>query len=146
MSVNPIPVGFHTVTPYLLTDDADRLLGFLQKAFNASIQEKVLGPEGRTAHAAVLIGNSMVMLGSKPGTTSNHSMLYLYVDDTDAMYQQALSAGAKSIQEPKNQFYGDRNAAVEDCCGHQWWIGTHVEDVSPEELERRAKEMKHACT
>ena len=141
MKVNPIPAGFSTVTPYLLAEDADKLLSFLEAAFNAVIQERIAGPQGKTAHAQVLIGNSIVMVGGKPGTASNESMLYLYVEDTDAVYHQAIAAGATSILEPVNQFYGDRNAAVKDCCGHQWWIATHVEDVSKEELEIRAKKM-----
>jgi len=141
MEVRAIPEGFNTVTPYLLAEDADQLLTFLQAAFNAIVLEKIAGPQGKTAHAQVRIGNSIVMVGGKPGTASNESMLYLYVEDTDALYHQAIAAGATSILAPINQFYGDRNAAVKDCCGHQWWIATHIEDVSKEELEIRAKQM-----
>ena len=84
--------------------------------------------------------------GARPGVVPTTAMIYLYVTDTDASYKRALAAGGTSVMEPANQFYGDRNAGVKDSAGNQWWIGTHIEDVSPEELDRRMKAMfqKHA--
>ena len=140
--VKAIPDGYHSVTPYLTVSDLPRLLEFVQAAFGATIHEAIAGEDGRVRHAEVQIGDSKVMIGQareehppRPGT------LYLYVEDTDGNYRRAMAAGAKSILEPVDQFYGDRNAGIEDPVGNQWWIATHVEDVSPEEMERRAKEQ-----
>ena len=94
-------------------------------------------PDGSISHADVVIGDSHVMCGQAPDpSAAMPSMLYLYVPD--AAYRRALAAGATSIAEPATQFYGDRHGAVRDCCGNSWWLATHVEDVSPEEMERRA--------
>jgi PhnB protein len=102
-------------------------------------------PDGTVMHAEIQIGNSRVMLGEAKGEHKpSQSMLYLYVEDTDAMYKRAMQAGGISIMEPTNQFYGDRNAGVKDHCDNQWWIATHVEDVSAEEMEKRMKTAK-AC-
>jgi PhnB protein len=135
------PDGYYTVTPYLIVDDLEGLLAYVQAAVGGKATEVHRGPDGKPRHAEVQIGDSKVMMGSsraewpaRPGT------LYLYVDDTDAMYQSSMRAGAKSIMEPADQFYGDRNAGVEDPFGNQWWLATHVEDVAPEELERRMAE------
>ncbi len=97
-------------------------------------------PDGTVRHGEVRIGDSIVMVGEasaqhKPMPTT----LYLYVTDTDATYRRAIQAGATSLTEPADQFYGDRNAGVEDPCGNQWWIATHVEDVAPEEMKRRSE-------
>jgi len=98
-------------------------------------------PDGNVAHGDVLIGDSHVMLGEASGPwPSQPSSIYVYLPDCDAVYKQALAAGGTSVQEPKTQFYGDRHGAVKDVCGNTWWIATHVEDVAPEELERRAAE------
>lgn len=139
MSVKPIPAGYHTVTPYLLASDARKLLDFLKAAFGAVSTEFISDSDGSVAHAEVKIGDSIVMVGGKKNAPLTTSMFYLYVEDTDAVYQQALAAGATSLMEPQNKFYGDRNAAVQDPFGNQWWIATHVEDVSPKELEKRMK-------
>ncbi len=139
MAVQPIPEGFNTVTPYLVVSDAAGLIAFLEKAFDATVTEKMAMPDGTVAHAQLKIGSSMVMMGSSGDCNpALPCMLYLYVEDADALYKQAVAAGAKSVMEPTNMFYGDRNAAVADPAGNQWWIGTHVEDVAPEELARRA--------
>jgi PhnB protein len=145
MPVRAIPEGYHTVTPYLIVSDADRLLTFMKSALNAQVKEEHRLPDGTVMHADVVIGDSHVMLGqaNEKWRTMTGSIL-LYVPDVDATYQAALRAGAKSVQEVKDQFYGDRSGGVEDPTGVTWWISTHVEDVSPEELERRMKAMQPA--
>lgn len=145
MAVKPVPEGYRTVTPYLIVSDPDRLLQFVKSAFNAKVHDEHRGPDGSVMHADVMIGDSHVMMGqaNEKWRTMTGS-LHLYVPDADATYQAALRAGAKSVQEVKDQFYGDRSGGVEDPTGVTWWISTHVEDVSPEELERRMKAMQPA--
>ena len=135
------PDGYHTVTPYLTVEDLPQMLEFVQAAFGATVHEAIAGEDGKVRHAEVQIGDSKVMIGqARDQWKSRPGALYLYVDDTDANYQKAVAAGAKTLMEPSDQFYGDRNAGVEDPQGNYWWIATHVEDVSPEEMARRAKE------
>jgi uncharacterized glyoxalase superfamily protein PhnB len=139
MPVESIPEGYHTVTPYLTVQGAETLLEFLQRAFDAVEQERVARADGTIGHAEVRVGDSMVMLAEARGEWKPMpSALYLYVKDTDATYRRALEAGACSLMEPADQFYGDRNAGVRDPVGNIWWIATHKEDISPEELTRRA--------
>ncbi|HVH15946.1 MAG TPA: VOC family protein [Candidatus Angelobacter sp.] len=136
----PIPQGYHTATPYLAVQGVPRLMTFLRQAFNAEEREKMMTPDGRVSHAEMKIGDSIIMMGEPTGESrSMPGMIYLYLDDTDAAYKRALQAGATSLREPTNMFYGDRNAAVTDPVGNQWWIATHVEDVPPEEMQRRIK-------
>ena len=138
--VKPIPDGYRTVTPYLVVRGAAKLIDFLQKAFLASEKFRFAQPDGTIQHAEVSIGDSVVMMGEAGGPFKPmQANLNLYVEDCDAVYRRAIGAGGKSLREPTTQFYGDRSAGVEDPCGNYWWISTHVEDVSPEELERRAK-------
>jgi uncharacterized glyoxalase superfamily protein PhnB len=138
MSVKTIPEGFHTVTPYLMIKDAPRLLSFLREAFGAKEIHRTTAPDGTIACAAAKVGGSMVMVSEAPADrTPFPAQIYLYVPDTDAVYRQALKAGASSILEPVDQFYGDRNAGVTDPAGNNWWIATHYEDVSDEEMSRR---------
>ena len=143
MGVRAIPEGYHTVTPCLVVEGAARLIDFLKQAFGAKeVHPPTLGPDGSVMHAEMKIGDSMIMMGEARGEhRPMPSALYLYVEDTDALYHRALKAGAASILEPVDQFYGDRNAGVKDPSGNQWWIATHKEDVSPEEIERRMKAM-----
>ena len=141
MAVKPVPDGFHTVTPYLLVADVDRLLDFLKAAFGAVETERVPSQDGETGHAEALIGDSFVMMGrAQAGFPALPCMLYLYVPDSDATYEQAMAAGADSLQEPTDMFYGDRNAVVKDPEGNTWCIATHQEDLTPEELAERARE------
>jgi uncharacterized glyoxalase superfamily protein PhnB len=137
-STKPIPEGYETVTPYLIVEDAAGLITFLQQAFDAEAVERHDDPNGRVVHAVVQIGSSKIMMGQAtdewPALTA---MLHLYVEDVDATYRQAMKAGARSIREPEDMFYGDRSGGVADPAANQWWIATHVEDVSPEEIERR---------
>ncbi len=147
-TVKPIPAGYHTITPYLVVDDARRLITFLEHAFNAKSTICSQSEDGKTVHHAELkIGDSMLMVGQACGEhKANPTMLYLYVLDTDATYQQALKAGGTKLLDPVNQFYGDRNAAITDFAGNQWWIATHVEDLTPEELKKRsAKAAAEKC-
>ena len=138
MTVKAIPAGYHTVTPYLLSKDAAAVLDFAKRAFGATEVEKHEDGDGKVQHAAIRIGDSMVMIGqANDKFKAMPAMLHLYVPDVDAVYQRAIHAGGNSVREPTNEFYGDRSAGVEDSTGNQWWIATHVEDVSPEEMQRR---------
>jgi PhnB protein len=140
MPTLPIPAGFHTVTPYLAVPDAEALIDFVVKVFDAKEREVIRQPDGRIRHAEVQIGDSIIMLGSTSSTFGTATAtLYVYVDDADARYQKALDAGATSISEPTDQFYGDRHAGVKDPNDITWWVATHFEDVPPDELARRAK-------
>jgi uncharacterized glyoxalase superfamily protein PhnB len=143
MPVKPIPEGYHAVTPYLAVDGAGKLLDFVKQAFGADELLRMNTPDGKVGHAEVKIGDSTVMLADATTTDQGQAMpaiLYLYVEDVDKTYRQAVEAGGVSMREPADQFYGDRNASVRDPAGNQWWIATHVEDVSPEEAARRAAE------
>jgi uncharacterized glyoxalase superfamily protein PhnB len=145
MAVKPIPDGYHTVTPYLKVRGADKLVEFLKQAFDAEEVERLAQPDGTIMHAEVRIGDSIVMLGEARGETDlMPGSLYLYVSDTDATYTRAVQAGASSTMEPADQFYGDRNAGVKDPSGNQWWIATHKEDVSLDELKKRAEAFMKA--
>jgi PhnB protein len=139
MPVKPIPDGYHSVTPYLVVPGAAALIDYLVKAFGAKEIERMSGPDDSVRHAEVKIGDSIVMLGDASGPYPPiPSMLYLYVNDVDATYKTALAAGGTSLQQPANQFYGDRTAAVKDPGGNSWYIASHVEDVSHEEMKKRA--------
>ncbi len=140
MAAKPIPDGFHTVTPYLVVQGVDKLIDFLKRAFGAKERFRHQRPDGTTGHAEVTIGDSIVMMG-EAGDPSKAmpAMIYLYVNRVDETYRQAIQAGAKSMMEPADMFYGDRSGAVIDPFGIQWWMATHTEDVSPDEVARRAK-------
>jgi PhnB protein len=136
----PIQEGYHTVTPYLVIPGVAKVIEFVKQAFGATEVAVSRRPDGTVMHAEVKIGDSIIMMGESQGNGKNFpAMLHLYVEDTDAVYQRALQAGAKSLREPATQFYGDRSAGVEDEFGNQWWMATHVEDVAPEEMEQRMK-------
>ena len=140
MAVKPIPDGYHTVTPYLIVEGAQKLIDFLKQGFGAKERFSMSGPEGKIGHAELQIGNSIVMLAdASPRWKPTKTMIYLYVEDIDAVYKKAVAAGGKSVMEPANQFYGDRSAGVEDAFGNHWGIATHVEDVPMDEIERRAQ-------
>ena len=139
----PIPEKYHSVTPYIVAERIPILIDFLKRTFNAVEVERMTRPDGKISHAELKIGDSIVMLGeANEQAKPTPSMLYVYLEDVDSAYKRGLQAGGKSIREPKNEFYGDRNAAVADPVGNQWWIATHVEDVSAEELERRFKAQR----
>ena len=141
MSVNYQPSQYHSVTPYILLADVQGLIDFLGAAFNAEVVEKIATPDGTIMHAEVKIGDSIIMMGQpSPEFELSKSLIYVYTEDVNATYKQALEAGGTSMEEPKDQFYGDRIAAVKDPFGKLWWIATHIEDVSSEELDKRSKE------
>jgi len=141
MAVKPIPDGYHSVTPYLMVRGASGLIQFLKDAFSAREVEKMEAPDGTVMHAEVRIGDSIVMISDARGQWEpTSSAIYVYVEDADATYTRALGAGATSVMEPANQFYGDRHGGVKDKFGNFWWIATHVEDVAPHEIKRRAEE------
>jgi uncharacterized glyoxalase superfamily protein PhnB len=141
MPIIPIPENYPRVSPYLIVKDCAETIEFLKDVFGAKEREKMVLPDGTINHAEVTIGDSVIMMGKAaehhPAQTT---MLYIYVEDTDAAYKLALEKGAVSVMEPADQFYGDRNVGVKDKDGINWWIATHVEDVSPEELQRRNEE------
>ncbi|HJX62056.1 MAG TPA: VOC family protein [Dehalococcoidia bacterium] len=141
MAVKAIPDGYHSVTPYLIVKGAAQLIDFVKQAFGAQETFRMPGGGG-IMHAEVRIGDSMVMMSDAMGEYGPMpTMLFLYVEDVDAVYKRALKAGGVSTQEPEDQFWGDRAGAVKDAFGNQWWIATHVEDVPIEELERRQREL-----
>ena len=150
MSVNPIPEGYHSVTPYLIVDDAAAALDFYAKAFGAT--EVMRMPMGdRIGHAEILIGDSHVMLADEfperghlgPRTRGGPTAsLMIYLPDVDAAFARAIGAGATELMPIENQFYGDRSGTLTDPFGHQWTLATHVEDVAPEEMERRMAAME----
>ena len=145
MAVKPVPDGYHAVTPYLVVKGAGKLIEFMTDVFGA---EETFRMGGDTImHAEVCLGDSMIMLGdASEQNPPRPAMIHLYMPDADAAYRKALAAGAKSIREPADQFYGDRSAGVEDAFGNQWWIATHIEDVPPDEMERRAAAAAQAAS
>jgi PhnB protein len=141
--VRAVPEGFETVTPYLVVENASKLIEFMKKAFNGNVTFITKGGEDRIMHATVKIGTSTIMISDiMEGMQPQTSMLYLYLDDANAIFKKAIQAGATSIREVKTEFYGDRAGAVKDDAGNVWWIATHVEDVDSKELERRSQEVQ----
>ena len=142
MPVQPVPPGFHTITPYVLVAGVPKFIDFLVRAFGAEETHRTALPDGTVMHAQVRIGDSMMMMGDPTGWGQpSPAGIYLYVPDVDAVYRQAVAAGAASMMAPSDQFYGDRSAGVKDPFGNTWWIGTHKEDVPADELARRAADM-----
>jgi uncharacterized glyoxalase superfamily protein PhnB len=130
MSVKAVPEGYRTVTPYILAPDAPALIEFMAKAFGATEQSRVSGPDGRIVHAEVMIGDSRVMLAEATADfPAMPAMLFLYLEDVDAAFRQAVEAGAIILTEPGDQPYGDRSAGLKDTFGNHWWLSTHVRDV-----------------
>src|SRR3954469_16886250 len=137
MAVKPIPEGYHSVTPYLIVDDAARALEFYKNAFGAVELMRMPAPNGRIGHAEIRIGDSPVMLADESPQMNARSAraiggspvsLMVYVEDVDARVAQAVAAGATLVRPVANQFYGDRTGGVEDPFGYHWHIATHVED------------------
>lgn len=140
MAVKPIPEGFHSVVPYLTVDDASALINFIERAFDGKVTYSMKDADGNIRHAEMKIGDSMIMIGqARDEWRSRPGMFVLYVPDCDAVYKKAVDAGGKVVREMTTQPYGDRSGGIEDSQGNQWWISTHVEDVSEEEMERRMK-------
>jgi uncharacterized glyoxalase superfamily protein PhnB len=135
------PATYHTVSPYLVVNDPAALIDFVVKVFDAQVISKMLGPDGAIMHADVLIGDSHVMLGQAADDGPFPGMLHLYLLDCDSSYSRALDAGAASLREPQDEYYGDRLGGVSDPFGNQWWLATHIEHLSEEEIERRGREL-----
>ena len=144
--VKPIPDGYHTMTPYLTVKGADRALDFYKKAFGA--KEIMRMPAGdKIAHAEMKIGDSMIMLADENAQMDVRGpraiggtpvSLHVYVEDSDAVFERAVQAGARALRAVEDRFYGDRSGQFEDPFGHRWDVSTHVEDVPPEEMSKRA--------
>jgi PhnB protein len=150
MAVKPIPEGYHSVTPYLIVQGAAAALDFYTKVFGATELFRMPGPDGRIGHAEIKIGDSPIMLADEhpeidalgPKTIGGTPVgILIYVTNVDTMFNQAVAAGAKVLKPLQDQFYGDRSGTIEDPFGHKWTIATHVEDVSPEEIQRRVAAM-----
>ena len=142
--VNAIPPGYHTVTPYLVVSDSASALDFYEKAFGAKEKARMPGPDGRIMHAEFQIGDSMIMMADEGGPNKSPQSfggtpvsIFLYVEDVDAVFNQAVEAGAKADMPPQDMFWGDRFGKLTDPFGHYWALATHVEDVQPEEMRRR---------
>jgi PhnB protein len=139
MPVKPIPDGYNAVCPYLVVSDAARLLDFLKKTFEAQEIMRLEAPGGTIGHAEVRIGDSVIMMGdATPQAPPTAAMIHVYVPDVDAAYRRALQAGATASREVADMFYGDRAGEVKDAFGNRWYISTHKEDLTPEEIGRRA--------
>ena len=147
--VNPIPDGYPQVTPYLCVDGASAAIEFYGKVFGAKERMRMPAPDGRIGHAELEIGDSLVMLSDEypemghrgPKTIGGTPVtISVYVDDVDDAFERAVSSGATSVQEVEDRFYGDRTGTFEDPFGHRWSIATHVEDVPPDQMAKRAAE------
>ena len=150
MAVKPIPEGYPRVSPYLVVDGAPKAIEFYTSVLGFTERMRMPGPDGRIGHAELQLDDSVVMLadefpemGAKAPSAYGGSpvSLTVYVEDIDATFERATGSGATAVRPPENQFYGDRSATFDDPFGHRWTVNTHVEDVSPEEMGRRAAEM-----
>jgi len=150
-TVKPIPEGYHSITPYLIINGAAKALEFYQQAFGATELFR-MEHEGKIGHAEMQIGDSRIMLADEhpdlkylgPDTLNGSCVnMMLYVSDVDAIFQQALSAGATEQRAIEDKFYGDRMGSLVDPFGHVWHVGTHKEDVTPEEMEKRLAAGAH---
>jgi PhnB protein len=147
MTVKNIPDGYHSVTPYLIVKGGAEAIEFYQKAFGATELMRIPAPGGKVGHAEIKIGDSPIMLADEfpemgyksPQTLGGSPVsIMIYVADVDTVFSQAIAAGGKEQRPVKDQFYGDRSGTLEDPFGHVWHVATHTEDVSPQEMERRA--------
>ena len=148
--VKPIPDGYSSLTPYLIVSDGNAAMRFYKDAFGATERMCLDAPGGKIGHAELTIGDSVIMLADEypemgalsPATIGGTPIgLHLYVTDVDTVTSRAVAAGGKLLHPPENKFYGDRNSTIEDPFGHRWYLSTHVEDVSPDEIARRAAAM-----
>lgn len=151
MNVKPIPDGYTSVTPYLIIDGAAQAIDFYKKVFQATERLRIPGTDGKVGHAEIEIGGSVIMLADEcpergiksPQTIGGTPVsIHLYVPNSDEVYSKAVAAGATQLQPVKNQFYGDRSGGFTDPFGHSWHVSTHIEDVSPDELQRRMAAMR----
>jgi PhnB protein len=147
--VKPVPVGFHTITPYLALSNSAKAIEFYKKAFGAVELSRLTNPEGGIGHAELKIGDSVLFLADECPQMGNRSPktlggtavgLHLYVEDVDAVFARAVEAGATPQMPPMDMFWGDRFGKLADPFGHSWSISTHIEDMTPEEMQRRSVE------
>jgi len=147
--VNPIPAGYHTATPYLTLNDGARAIEFYKKAFGAQVLVRMDTPNGKIGHAEIKIGDSMIMVADEMPGAGNRApqslggttmSVFLYVNDVDSSYKQAVDAGAKADMPPADMFWGDRFGKLTDPFGHSWAMATHKEDVAPEEMKKRMQQ------
>jgi PhnB protein len=148
--VQPIPAGYPVLTPYLSVRGAAQAIDFYKAAFGAKEVMRMPGPEGKLGHAEVRIGEALVMLADEHGAMDflgpqarggTTVLLHLYVKDVDATLKRAVDAGGELVRPLQNQFYGDRTGSIRDPFGHVWHLATHVEDVAPAEMRKRAAEL-----
>jgi PhnB protein len=138
MAVKPVPEGYATVTPWIISRDTARLIDYMKEAFGAGEIARLTGAEGRIEHAEVRIGDSVVMMfDAMPDWPPTPGFLRLYVPDADAVHRQAVAAGGTSVTEVTHLFFGDRVGRVRDPLGNLWWIQTRIEDLTPQEMEQR---------
>ncbi len=146
-AVSPIPHGYPRVTPYLCVDGADAAIAFYSRVLGAVERMRIAAPDGKIGHAELQIGDGLVMIADEypemdvrgPRSIGGTAVtISVYVDDVDAVFARAIDAGASPVRKVEDQFYGDRSGQFEDPFGHRWNVATHVEDVSPEEMQRRA--------
>jgi PhnB protein len=151
----PIPEGYHTATPYLIIGGAADAIEFYKKAFGAKELFRFPAPDGKIGHAEIKIGDSPIMLADEfpemgykgPQTLGGSPVsIMIYVDDVDTVFNRAVEAGATVKEAVSDKFYGDRMGTLTDPFGHRWHVATHKEDVSPEEMERRAKAVGAAAS
>ena len=145
-NVKPIPEGYHSVTPYLIIKGAAEAIEYYKKSFGATELFRMPTPDGKIGHAELKIGDSPIMLSDEhpdlghvgPQTLGGTSVgIMIYVDDVDTIYKRAISGGGQEIKPLQDQFYGDRSGTLKDPFGHMWTVATHVEDVAPEEMQKR---------
>ena len=148
MAVKGMPEGYHAVTPYLAVDDASAAIDFYTRALGATERMRMPMPDGKIAHAELEIGDSLIMLSDPmPQSTvqppkqlgGTSAGVFLYVEDVDASFRQAIDAGATSVMEPEDMFWGDRFGTLTDPFGHHWSLATHKEDLTEEEVAERAR-------
>ena len=138
MSVKKIPQGYQALCPYVTVPNAARVITFLQAAFGAEVRGRSDNDAGQVLNSELRIGNSMMMVSDCRDHLARPTTIYMYVEDCDAVYARAVAAGAVSIMPPTDMFYGDRHGGVTDPGGNQWWVATRIEDVSADEVSRRA--------
>lgn len=137
--VKPVPEGYHTLTPFLNLKGADKAIEFFKRAFGATERGRMAGPDGAIMHAEIQIGDSIVMLSEAAMRPPMPASLFIYVPDADAAFARAVAAGAAVVMPLADQFWGDRFGTVSDAYGNTWSIATHIEDVPPEEMGKRAQ-------
>jgi PhnB protein len=148
--VNPIPEGYPRVTPYLIVDGASAAIDFYRDVLGATERMRMPAPNDKVGHAELQLGDSLIMLADETpdmdalgpkSVGGTPLMLHVYVEDADAVFERAVREGAKALRQVEDRFYGDRSGEFEDPFGHRWSVATHVEDVPPEEMERRMAAM-----